>query len=428
MLSWEYPPRIVGGISRVVHDLAQKLGEYGNEVHVVTCWQENTKEFEKDKNIFVHRVRILDNIHTDFIQWVHHLNFAMTEYCIRLFNDCGNFDIIHAHDWIVAFVSRILKNAYKVPLISTIHATEFGRNNGLHNSLQKYISSIEWLLTYESWRVICNSNYMKEELRYIFQLPCDKLRVIPNGVDINKFNGIERDYNFRRNYVSDNEKMVFFVGRLVQEKGVSILVDAIPKVLKYYNDAKFVIAGKGPQLEYLKNKAQEMGIAQKVYFTGYVSDENLLKLYKCADITVFPSLYEPFGIVALEGMIAGVPVVVSDTGGMGEIVNHGHDGMKAYVGNANSLADSILILLFDEELANKCVINALEKIKQMYTWDIISKQTLAVYEEVLSESKKSIWDSKSIKRIINISKLNFLQSQYDDNDTESYYESTYKNQ
>lgn len=424
MLSWEYPPRIVGGISRVVHDLAQKLGEEGNEVHVVTCWEPNTKDFEKDKNVFVHRVHTF-NINANFIEWVHHLNFAMVEYCVRIFNDCTKFDIIHAHDWIVAFAARTLKYSYKVPLVSTIHATEFGRNNGLHNDLQRYIGSVEWWLTYESWRVICNSNYMRGEINYVFQLPNDKLKVIPNGVEVNKFKGIERDYDFRRSFVADNEKMVFFVGRLVQEKGVSILMDAIPKILHYYNDVKFVIGGKGPQLDYLKGKAEYMGISNKVYFTGYVSDENLLKLYKCADISVFPSTYEPFGIVALEGMIAEAPVVVSDVGGMGEIINHGHDGMKAYVGNANSLADSILALLYDKNLADKCVKNAIQKVKTTYTWDIIAKQTLSLYKEVIKESKKTDWKYTDIKEIINQSKTK--GSKLKQQDTENYYESTYKN-
>lgn len=422
MLSWEYPPRIVGGISRVVHDLAQKLGEDGNEVHVVTCWAQNTKEFEKDKNVFVHRVHTYD-INANFVEWVHHLNFAMTEYCIRLINDIGNFDIIHAHDWIVAFAARTLKYSYRTPLVSTIHATEFGRNSGLHNELQRYISSVEWWLTYESWRVICNSRYMKGEINYIFQLPNDKLQVIPNGVDINKFDGIERDYEFRRNYASDNEKIVMFVGRLVQEKGVSILIDAVPKILHYYNDVKFVIAGKGPQLDYLKDKANQMGIAHKIYFTGYVADDKLLKLYKCADVAVFPSTYEPFGIVALEGMVSGIPVVVSDVGGLGEIINHGHDGMKAYVGNANSLGDSILSLLYDSQLAQKCVQNAFKKIKTVYNWDVISKQVVKLYKEVIKESKKCTWQPIDIKEVISSS---LPKKRGKSKNTENYYEESYK--
>lgn len=418
MLSWEYPPRIVGGIARVVHDLAQKLAEEGNEVHVVTCWEPNTKEYEKDKNVFVHRVHTF-NINANFIEWVHHLNFSMVEYCIRLFNDSGNFDVIHAHDWIVAFAARTLKYSYRIPLVSTIHATEYGRNGGLHNDLQRYIASVEWWLTYESWKVICNSNYMKSEIKYIFQLPDDKIQVIPNGVDPKIFDGIQRDYEFRRNYAADNEKIVFFVGRLVHEKGAGVLIEAVPKILYYYNDVKFVIAGKGPQMDYLKNRVEEMGLANKVYFTGFVHDNVRNNLFKCADVDVLPSLYEPFGIVALEGMVAGVPVVVADTGGLGEIINHGHDGMKAYVGNANSLADSILALLHEKDLADKCVKNALDKVNQIYNWSIIAKQTFELYKEVVKDSKKSNWKPVDLKKMVGVEGKKVSKN------TENYYKSTY---
>jgi len=391
MLSWEYPPRIVGGISRVVYDLAQNLVNKGNEIHVVTCWEPGTRDFEKDVNVLVHRVHTYSINTNNFIDWVLHLNFALLECAIKIFNKYGVIDIIHAHDWIVAFTARVLKHSYSVPLVSTIHATEYGRNQGIHNNVQEYISGIEWWLTYESWKVIVNSRYMRDEVVKIFQLPPDKIRVIPNGVNLEKFKGYEKDYIFRRKFAADTEKIVFFVGRLVNEKGAHILLDAIPKVLYYYNDVKFVITGKGPQLDFLSHKAESMGISSKVYFTGYLDDEKLYRLFKCVDIAVFPSLYEPFGIVALEGMIANVPVVVSDTGGLDEIVNHGEDGMKSYAGNANSLADCILELLFNPQKAEEIKAKAMEKVSSIYNWDIISRQTMDVYREIIEESGKTGW-------------------------------------
>jgi len=391
MLSWEYPPRIVGGISRVVYDLAQNLGEKGNEVHIVTCRESGTSDFEKDKNVLVHRVHTYNINTNNFIDWVLHLNFALLERAIKIFKEYGTVDIIHAHDWIVAFTARVLKHSYSIPLVSTIHATEYGRNQGIHNSVNEYISGVEWWLTYESWKVIVNSWYMKDEVVKIFQLPPDKIRVIPNGVNLEKFKGYEKDYDFRRRFAADNEKIVFFVGRLVNEKGAHILLDAIPKVLYHYYDVKFVITGKGPQLDFLRQKAESMGISSKVYFTGYLDDENLHRLFKCVDIAVFPSLYEPFGIVALEGMIANVPVVVSDTGGLDEIVNHGEDGMKSYTGNANSLADCILELLFNPQKVEEIKAKAMEKVSNVYNWDIISRQTMDVYREILEECRKTGW-------------------------------------
>ena len=124
----------------------------------------------------------------------------------------------------------------------------------------------------------------------------------------------------------------------------------MPKILQNYHDAKLIIAGKGGMLDELKAQANSMGISNKVYFTGYLNAKQVQKIYKCADIAVFPSTYEPFGIVALEAMLAGVPTVVSDIGGLNEIVEHGVNGMKSYAGNPNSIADSVLNLLYDKQL------------------------------------------------------------------------------
>lgn len=266
-----------------------------------------------------------------------------------------------------------------------------GRNWGIHNEEQKYINSIEWWLTYEAWKVIVNSDYMNNEVKQVFQLPSDKIKVIANGIDLNKFDAYEYDEEFRRNYALDNEKIIFFVGRLVNEKGAHVLLDAMPKIIANFDNVKLVIAGKGPQQEYLKEKSLSLGISNKVFFTGYISDDNLSRLYKCIDVAVTPSLYEPFGIVALEGMSAHVPVVVSDIGGINEIVEHGVDGMKAYAGNSNSLADSILEILNYPQKAQVMKDNALEKVKRLYNWDVISDLSLKTYEDIIRESRLLKW-------------------------------------
>jgi glycogen synthase len=388
MLSWEYPPRIIGGISRVVQNLAQEMKRKNNEVHVVTCRDNEQVVEEDDEGVHVHRVKLYDIKSNNFIEWVHHFNFALIEECIRLLNSKKKvFDIVHAHDWVVAFAARILKYSYGVPVISTIHATEAGRNYGIHTDMQKYISNVEWWLTYESWKVIVNSRYMYNHVKDLFDIPEDKMVVIPNGVNPKRFNGYERDYKFRRRYASDNEKIVFFVGRLVNEKGAHILIDSIPKIIQYYHDVKFIITGRGEQFDYLRRRAAELGISHKVYFTGYVSDEELCKLYKCADMAVFPSIYEPFGIVALEAAVAGIPVVVSDTGGLNEILEHGVDGMKFYTGNSNSLADNILELLFNPDRALNMVQKATKKVNQFYNWETITEKTLELYSEVIVINK-----------------------------------------
>ena len=387
MLTWEYPPRIVGGIARVVNDLSKRLIKDGHEVTVVTYRDSaDVPEYENDKGVNVYRV---DNymIHpNNFIDWIMQLNFNMLSKATEIINKEGGFDVIHAHDWLVTYAAKSLKNAYDIPIVATIHATEAGRNSGIHDETQRYINDTEWLLTYEATEVIVNSNYMKNEIQRLFGLPFDKINVIPNGINLSNFTGIERDYDFRRQYAMDNEKIILYVGRLVYEKGVQHLIAAMPKILLNYHDAKLIIAGRGGMMDELRAEASNLGLNDKIYFTGYLNSKQVQKMYKCADVAVFPSTYEPFGIVALEAMLAGVPTVVSDVGGLDEIVTHGVDGMKSYAGNANSIADSVTALLYDHQLATNVSKKAKQKVKDQFNWEKIAQDTHFAYEKAICQT------------------------------------------
>ena len=400
MLTWEYPPRVVGGIARVVHDLSKTLIKDGHEVTVVTYKEGDAPYFEDDKGVKVYRVDNYMINPNNFIDWILQLNFNMVERASQIIAEQGKFDVIHAHDWLVANAAKTLKHSFDIPIVATIHATEAGRNSGIREPNQKYINDTEWMLTYEANEVIVNSNYMKSEVQRLFGLPFEKINVVPNGVNLNKFTGMDRDYSFRRKYAMDNEKIILFMGRLVYEKGVQNLIAAMPKVLASYHDAKLVIAGKGGMLDELKAQADYLGISNKVYFAGYMNGKDVERMYKAADISVFPSTYEPFGIVALEGMLAERPIVVSDAGGLGEIVEHRVTGMKSYCGNPNSIADSILELLFNPELCDNIVKNAKIKVKENYNWQKIAQDTHFTYQKAICETmaerqKKQIAQEKA---------------------------------
>ena len=184
----------------------------------------------------------------------------------------------------------------------------------------------------------------------------------------------------------DNEKIILYVGRLVYEKGIQHLISAMPKILNGYHDTKLVIAGKGGMLDELRTQAYNMGLADKVYFTGYLNAKQVQKMYKCADVAVFPSTYEPFGIVALEAMLAGVPTVVSDVGGLNEIINHKENGMKSYAGNPNSIADSVLSILYDKQLAANVSKKAKAKVKEEFNWNKIAQDTHYIYEKAICKT------------------------------------------
>ena len=386
MLTWEYPPRVVGGISRVVHDLSHRLIKDGHEVTVVTYRDGEVPYFEDDKGVKVHRIDNYMINPNNFIEWIMQMNFAMVAKANQIISEEGSFDIIHAHDWLVAYAAKAIKESFGIPIVSTIHATEAGRNSGIHDETQRYINDTEWMLTYESTEVIVNSNYMKNELQRLFGLPFEKINVVPNGVNLNIFAGVERDYEFRRKYAMDNEKIILFIGRLVYEKGIQNLIAAMPKILNGYNDAKLVIAGKGGMIDELKQQVHALGIDNKVYFAGYMNGKDVQKMYKAADISVFPSTYEPFGIVALEAMLSENPIVVSDVGGLNEIVQHRENGMKAYAGNPNSIADSVLELLFDHQLCNNIVKKAKNKVRNEYNWNKIAQDTHFTYQKAICET------------------------------------------
>ena len=386
MLTWEYPPRVVGGISRVVHDLSRTLLKDGHDVTVVTYKDGDVPYFEDDKGVKVYRVDNFMINPNNFIDWIMQMNFNMIAKANEIIAKEGNFDVIHAHDWLVAYAAKTLKNSYNIPIVSTIHATEAGRNSGIHDETQRYINDTEWMLTYESSEVIVNSNYMKGELQRLFGLPYEKINVVPNGVNLSLFNGVERDYNFRRRYAMDNEKIILFMGRLVYEKGIQHLIAAMPKILNGYHDTKLVICGKGGMLEELQQQVRQMRIENKVYFAGYMQGKDVQRMYKAADISVFPSTYEPFGIVALEAMLSENPVVVSDIGGLNEIVEHRVNGMKSYCGNPNSIADSILELLYDHKLCADITKRAKNKVRNEYNWSKIAQDTHFTYQKAICQS------------------------------------------
>ena len=386
MLSWEYPPKSVGGLAQHVYDLSSALAEVGEDLHLVTVGGPDSLPFEIINRVKVYRVCPYQISSLDFVHWVTQLNVALMERAVSIMNEEGGFDLIHSHDWLSAYAARALKHIYKIPLVSTIHATEHGRNYGLHNNLQKHISDVEWWLIFESWRIICCSQYMKKELRQVFQVPADKIRVIPNGVNLSGFQVKDSPFN-GENQTFPNEKVILFVGRLVREKGVQVLIDAIPQILRKHPRTTFVIAGKGPYESALRTQANMRGVTEHIHFAGYVNDEQRRTLYNIASVAVVPSLYEPFGIVALEAMAAQAPLVVADTGGLGEIVTHGVDGLKAYPGNSHSLADMILRILDDPILAVSLKQKAYHKAQTEYNWLEIAKQTRGVYREITGSEK-----------------------------------------
>ncbi len=385
MLSWEFPPRIIGGISSHVHDLSLALVHKGIGVHVVTCDFPGAPEYEEIHGVNVYRFNSYKIPAYSFLSWVLSMNQNMAQRAMEIIDaHHGRVDLIHAHDWLVANAAIGLKDLYGKPLVSTIHSTEAGRRGGIHNDYQRTINEVEKSLINESSMVICCSNYMARQISETFNFPRKKVYVILNGVNVSKFDMKIDAQAVRRRYAEPHEKIVVYVGRLVQEKGVHVLIGAAPRVLSVLPNVKFVIVGEGGMKEYLLKEAWDFGISDRVFFTGFVDGRTLVSIYKVSDVAVFPSLYEPFGITALEAMAAKVPVVVSDTGGLAEIVEHDKTGVKVHPDNSDSVAWGILKLLRDKAFANKIRENAYQKIVKDYDWNKVAEETINVYRQALA--------------------------------------------
>jgi glycogen(starch) synthase len=287
----------------------------------------------------------------------------------------------------VLFRSKV-RDAFAKPLVSTIHATETGRRGGIHNDYQRTINEVERHLVDQSDEVICCSNFMASQISSGFNLQAERLHVIPNGVDVERFAGKTNLQPIKRRYARNGEKIVTFVGRLVHEKGVHVLIGAMPKVLEAMPNVNFVIVGEGGMKDYLTKEAWDFGVADHVFFTGFVDEKTLISIYQASDAAVFPSLYEPFGITALEAMAAKTPIVVSDTGGLAEIVENEKTGIKVYVDNSDSLAWGILRILQNPDLSDKIRRDAYKKALREYDWDEIAGKTINVYRCALTKERK----------------------------------------
>lgn len=391
VLSWEFPPRLVGGIARHVAELYPELVKLGHDIHLITVEFGNAPMYEIVEGIKVYRVPVAAN--DNFLQWVSNMNQSIGEQGNKLILEEGNFDLIHAHDWLVADAAIALKHYFKIPLIATIHATEHGRYNGIYNDQHRYIHHKECDLVFNAWRVIVCSDYMSREVNYVLHSPDDKIDMIYNGIRSEKkprWQDFDA-WSFRRQFAPDEEKLVYYVGRLSYEKGISVLLSAAPKVMwEMEGRVKFVIIGGG-NADRLKRMAWDLGIWHRCYFPGFMSDDDLNKFQTVADCAVFPSLYEPFGIVALESFAARVPVVVSNTGGLPEVVQHGKTGIVTMVNNSDSLAWGILEVLKNPRYAQSLVENAYEDLEKRFNWSKIAQQTHWVYERVVSERLRVEW-------------------------------------
>lgn len=405
MLSWEYPPDIVGGLGRHVAELAPALIQQGVTVDVVTPTSKPiiglfSEHFEFDpsqvlsravvtteEGVTVHRLLVPHQEKPlDIFSRATEVNLLLEQYVLALYDQGQRWDLLHTHDWLTGFAGSALHKIIKIPLVTTIHATERGRSRGyIWNDLQRAVDQAEQNLIHQSDNIIVCSHYMDYELQTFFQVAPEKMRVVPNGVDIESLHVQSEDPGaFRARYANPDEAIVFTVSRLVHEKGMHRLVEATPRILSECPSARIIIAGRGPEAQNLKQLAERLRVAERINFIGFVSDEERNLLFKVANCAIFPSLYEPFGIVALEAMALGCPVIVSEVGGLAEIVVHEETGITVYPDDPNSVAWGVIRALHHPESALEHAINARRQVEELFNWTRIAGLTKAIYQSVIN--------------------------------------------
>ncbi len=398
VVSWEYPPYVIGGMGKHVSQLVPTLAEiqmrhgFSEPLHttiVTPRYNGGDAVEELPGNVTVHRVECPPVAATDLYNSVAENNRVLAQYARTL---PQRFDVIHIHDWLATVAGIELKYAWKVPLVVTIHATERGRHQGwLSNDGSRQIDNLEWRACFEAWRIIVCSQHMAQEVHEFFGAPLDKISVIPNGIDPNSLyfcDEAERQ-SIRTEFAPFDEHLLFFVGRIVHEKGLQVLIHAMPQILQEHRNVRLLVAGKN--CEQMWPLANGLGVAHAVNFLGFISDERRDCLYQAVDTAVFPSLYEPFGIVALEAMALGCNVVASDVGGLGEVVRHQQTGLTVFPNDPASIAWAVNEILTDPKTAAHRRESAQMQVYKLYDWRLIAQLTANLYREVVVERQRVVW-------------------------------------
>jgi glycogen(starch) synthase len=381
ILSWEYPPLIEGGLARHVRKLSENLAKLGVEVHVLTRGDETFTEEEVVNGVHVHRVREPERPRDlgEFVTWIEHMNTDMLA-AGQALGDRYDFDLVHGHDWLVASACDHLAKRLASPLVMTIHATEFGRHQGwVDNHPQSHIHGVEKWIVNRADGVIACSAYMRDHIADIYAIEESRVEVIPNGIDPGDLQPLDNLDAMRASFAAPHEKLVLLVGRLVYEKGFQVALEALPGLIERVGDVRFIVAGSGTHEQELKAQAAELGLMEHGTFVGWIGDDVLHSLYRISDLTVVPSIYEPFGLVALEAMASGCPCIVADTGGLREVVPNEEVGLRFRSRDPDSLARMAERVLTDEELRDRLVAEASDHVLT-FDWLDVARKTLALYE------------------------------------------------
>ena len=382
ILSWESLHSIaVGGVAAHVTELAAALVRRGHQLHVFT--RRASGQAAHDWTDGVHYHRCTHSPHGDFVDDVNNMCRSFVDRVFEVEDLVGRFDIIHAHDWLTANAMIWIKQGRGHKCLFTIHSTEYGRcGNAFPMGRSDRIRYQERAGTYWADRIIAVSQAAKDEITWMYEVPRGKTSVVYNGVSPQRFDQpTDASADKQRYGMGPLDPTILFCGRLSWQKGPDILVEAIPAILGRYPSSRFVFAGEGDMRDALESRVRQLGMTHAVRFLGHRNGDELVRLYKLADVVCMPSRNEPFGIVVLEAWSAGKPVLASRSGGPAEYVAHEVNGLKIYP-DPESVVWGVDRVFSDFDRARWMGRNGRKAVQERFTWDTITEQMLAIYQSL----------------------------------------------
>lgn len=382
LFTWESLHSIaVGGVGVHVTELGAALQRRGHEVHVFTRQGAGQSHYDCIDSVHYHRCTF--GLSPNFVDEINNMCRAFVAAFNATEDMLGRFDIVHAHDWLASNAAVWIKEGRGRKAVLTMHSTEYGRNgNRFFGGNSVRVQDHERHGTFCADRVITVSNQLKDEIKWLYQLPDSKAKMIYNGVNANAFDYDVDAGNVKRQYgIGPLDPTVLFVGRMVVQKGPDILVRSIPHVLRHYPNSKYVFVGDGHMKNEVANMAHHMGIGHACRFVGSKSGRGVYDLFKACDVVAVPSRNEPFGIVILEGWAAHKPVISTKRGGPAEFVWHGVNGLQID-DTPDSVAWGLGTLLADHNRCRWMGRNGRAAVDAAFSWDSIAEQTELVYTSV----------------------------------------------
>jgi glycosyltransferase involved in cell wall biosynthesis len=374
-----------GGVEKHMYELSRELVRQGVDVTVVTARLRGTPAYEEIDGVKVHRIPCLEIRVPGFYPPPMIVAPGFVRHLKRL-DKQHNFDIIHLQNrFFIDFdMAALYCRLKKKPFMMTIHNA---RPTGISLPVTVAGSTYDWLIG--RWpfaladRVIAVSEWVRGDIAK-YRIDAGKIIPVHNGINVDSFQPSDAK-NVRTHYGIGDDPMLLFVGRMITQKGIPYLLDAMPLILKEHPGAKLLLVGRGSMLKGLKAKVTAMGLEKNVIFSGYMSEEMLTEAYGTCDLFVLPSVWEVLPIAVLEAMSSGKPVVCTDAGGDREMVRDGINGYVVPMRDPRALAEKVNLVLSDAGMRGRMGAASRRIAEEEFDWKLIAAKTKRVYEELLKD-------------------------------------------